>query len=335
MESSDQRARRTERELRGSSDVEDRAALLREQVRTGAGSQAGLELAAKLGDEAAAHALGGRDPEPSPELTDEDLASLLGLSLTRLTLYRGNALTEAGFAGLAELESLEYLSLHETPQLSDASLVHLAKLPRLRHLSASEGQISDAGLETIAGIRTLEELTLINFKAVSDAGFAALGALPALRVLSLSGCDQLGDAGIQGLDPSWPLEQLRLAGCRLLGDASLEHLSQFTRLETLIFGHSETVASSQLSGLRLSSMIMEDLCSLDGVSDAGLGHLATLVDLRDLDLCGCRNVTDAGLATLAPLSRLERLGLGYCKKVTPTARERLREAIGPQLEFVA
>tara|TARA_R110002072_G_scaffold9956_5_gene47255 strand:- start:43 stop:1050 length:1008 start_codon:yes stop_codon:yes gene_type:complete len=334
MESSDQRARRTERERAGSTELEDRAAVLREQVRTGAGSQEGLELGAKLGDEAAALALGEQDSEPPPNLKDEDLASLAGLSLTRLSLYRGEALTDAGFAHLGQLESLEHLHLHETPQLSEASLVHLTKLPRLRTFSASEGEIGDAGFATLASIATLEDLTLINFKAVGDAGVQALGELPALRSLCLSGCDQIGDAGVQALDPSWPLEQLRLSGCRLLGDAALEHLSQFTRLKTLVFGLSQNAANSQIKSLRFASLIMEDLTCLDGVSDAGVKRLAALRDLRELDLCGCRNMTDAGLDALAPLARLEKLGLGYCKKVTPVGRERLRTAIGSQLEFV-
>jgi F-box/leucine-rich repeat protein 14 len=67
-----------------------------------------------------------------------------------------------------------------------------------------------------------------------------------------------------------------------------------------------------------------DLGECPQVTDGGLAHLASLLQLRALNLCKCSQITNVGLAHLADLP-LERLILTGCELVTHPALVHLRK----------
>jgi len=92
---------------------------------------------------------------------------------------------------IAAFPSLSELSLNKTTP-GDVALNALAKT-RLKILQLSDMALTGDSLKTIAAIRSLEQLALINCK-LKDAWLKHLAGLNNLRILSLDNVDIRGDA---------------------------------------------------------------------------------------------------------------------------------------------
>jgi uncharacterized protein YjbI with pentapeptide repeats len=88
-------------------------------------------------------------------------------------------------------------------------------------------QVTDAGLEHLKGLTSLQDLDLTGTQ-VTDAGLEHLKALTSLQVLDLSGT-QVTDAGLEHLKGSTSLWKLNLSGTQV-SDAGLEDLKGLTSL---------------------------------------------------------------------------------------------------------
>lgn len=159
------------------------------------------------------------DPVDDPSSSFEQMFQL---PLTHLDLDRAWHLPDYSLEALREhTHPLTGLSLNGCPKLTDAGIVPLiARLP-LTSLNLNRTKISDACLETLAGM-PLTELDLGQCARASDAGLRHLAGLP-LRTLSLGSCRQLTDAAVAHLR-GLPLSDLNLSNCRLLTDGMLKEL---------------------------------------------------------------------------------------------------------------
>jgi hypothetical protein len=143
-------------------------------------------------------------------VTDRGVAALA--TLPRLTALNigGHRLTDDAFAPFATNDSLRDLS----PPLSrDRAFVHIARIPKLerltnmynrattdgatRHLAghrtltryaAFGTQITDASLQVLAGLPSLEFVELDNLFGITDAGLRVLARAPKIRRLSVDTC---------------------------------------------------------------------------------------------------------------------------------------------------
>jgi tetratricopeptide (TPR) repeat protein len=142
---------------------------------------------------------------------------------------------------------------------TDAVLAHLAKLTTLQDLAVTNCNVTDAGLETLAGFAKLEALSLLACKQISDDGLKHLQGLKNLQELDLNSTS-IGDAGLQHLKGLARLRVLHLFNTKV-SDAGLQTIQAFTDLREL--GLANT-----------------------GITDAGLEDLKTLTRLQKLTLSG-------------------------------------------------
>jgi hypothetical protein len=173
-------------------------------------------------------------------------------------------------------------------------------LGRVVHLKTRSRVLSEKYFAELSVFEHLESLAIVDGNAVTDDALARLAGISTLRSLSFQNTrvhasgkhmlqhlrlDKLtlstGDLG--AIETDWiadldELKQLALHGP--LTDSDLESLAELANLEVL------TIRS-------------------DGITDAGLVHLAGLSNVRVIELY-CP-VTDAGMVHLVPLKRLEHL----------------------------
>ncbi|TWT39479.1 leucine-rich repeat domain-containing protein [Blastopirellula retiformator] len=103
-------------------------------------------------------------------------------NLTQLSLLKVRGIQD--FSAIATASSLKSLAIGEG--FDDASLAELAKLSKLTHLSAGSAAITDAGIDDLAKIKTLREVTL--GPQVTQEGAKRLkGALPKCKITLVNG----------------------------------------------------------------------------------------------------------------------------------------------------
>jgi hypothetical protein len=153
-------------------------------------------------------------------------------------------------------------------------------------------QVSDAGMESVAGLSQLNELWLFGSQ-VTDAGLERLKSLSHLQHLGLSA--RITDSGLAQLKGLSQLNELVLNDTKIT-DAGLEHLKGLNQLKTL-FLIDTRIGDSGLKQLRGLSQLSELRLGGTQVTDAGLEHLKGLSELYWLWLDNTK-VTDAGVKKL-------------------------------------
>ncbi|HEX4129439.1 MAG TPA: hypothetical protein VHZ24_05305 [Pirellulales bacterium] len=138
---------------------------------------------------------------------------------------------DADLQRLTGLEKLHALVLDDRSNtITDAGVQALTDLPALVHLRIRGGEIGDAGLATIAQLKSLEIVNLPHTHA-TDAGLASLGALPNLVQLRL-GSPNITDAGVAELKRFLSLRRVHLIDVPLT-DAGLGVFHDMPNLESL------------------------------------------------------------------------------------------------------
>jgi NACHT domain len=224
-------------------------------------------------------------------------------------------------SGLADLERLEGLRLHNAPRLSSlpplpTSLkrAFLTKLGLwLKDLTAFERcstlevlSVRDCGglseIESLRALSDLRVLLLDDLPALLDV--APIAAAQRLRVLSLRDLPNLAQAPL--LSGCVELVQLALEDSPDVTDVSW--LEPLTQLEALsLAGCSEL---TELPWLELPALRRLHLTGT-GISD--VGWLAGMPDLEELRLGNCVVVTD--LSPLAEVPGLRRLSIANCDRI--------------------
>lgn len=226
---------------------------------------------------------------------------------------------------LRHLDTLELLAIVGSPltpgqtlrpmyTLTDEGLRRLASMKQLRVLRlVNQTEIGAAGLDALAHLPTLEELTVQTCTA-DDEAFSVLSRIPQLRVLRLNACTKVGERTIARIAAIGTLRDLSLAACGHLQEEWLASLGALQRLEALDLG----MIGSRTFFTGLSPVELPEPGS--GITDSVLRALRPMHALRRLDL-SYAGVTSTGLQELItlPLVDLDLTGV----EVRPEDLQRL------------
>jgi F-box/leucine-rich repeat protein 16 len=106
--------------------------------------------------------------------------------------------SDDGFRYVGRSRRLESLILMYCRDTTDVATSHNMGHPSLKKYHAGYTVITDASLEFLSRIRSLEEISFEGCKFITDAGIPFLTTLPHLRELSLGGCPKVTRSGIAG-----------------------------------------------------------------------------------------------------------------------------------------
>jgi hypothetical protein len=247
--------------------------------------------------------------------TDAGLASLAGLDgLFSLNLFRHSPhFSAAGLAGLGRLPRLAVLGL-DGKSCDDEAIAAIATLPALRKLVAQGMVATDAGFAILGNSATLEYLWGRECPNLTGRGFAALATAPALKGLAVS-CRNVDDAALALLREFPALLELLPMD---VNDAGFTHIGRCPALERLWCMYCRDTgdaATEKIAGLRLKSYY----AGSTRITDQSLQLLAGMASLERIEFNNCPGLTDAGIGRLSPLPNLRELVLEGLANVTRRA----------------
>jgi len=128
-------------------------------------------------------------------------------------LYLNNALdnlslTHEDFEAIAELDSLQTLTIMFAPTLSEKDFAELRALRNLRWIRLISTPLTDTALRELKDLPNLGGLH-VQGTAISDAGIETMKAMPHLAVVDLTGTD-ISDKGLDELATITSLRQVLL-----------------------------------------------------------------------------------------------------------------------------
>ena len=103
-----------------------------------------------------------------------------------------------GFRHIGRSRQLESLILMYCRDTTDLATSHIVRMPALKKYHAGYTLITDASLEMLSRIKSLEEISFEGCKFISDAGIPFLTTLPGLREVSIGGCPKVTRSGVKG-----------------------------------------------------------------------------------------------------------------------------------------
>ncbi|KAL1480805.1 hypothetical protein MTO96_050733 [Rhipicephalus appendiculatus] len=253
------------------------------------------------------------------------------------------ALPDIKSLDFSRLPNLEELYLIGCDHITDSSMGFIAsRMPKLRVLDIKECEVSNAGLQKLAGfsedgvlstalgVRALTYLGLEDCALVSDAGLESISlGLVQLSSLDLSMCLSVTDLGLQHVGRMASLKKLSLVSCEDLTGLTIHHLAagrfSLSSLDLAYCNHMDDDAIANIargSGLVTLSALNITACP---ITDVGLSVLAQkLTDLRTLNISECDLVTKDGIAVVAShLRNLRAIHMRYCMGLTNVALKHL------------
>ena len=106
--------------------------------------------------------------------------------------------SDDGFRHIGRSERLESLILMYCRDTTDVATSHLVGLPNLKKYHAGYNLITDASIEMLSRIESLEEISFEGCEFITDAGIPYLTTLPHLREISIGGCPNVTPSGMTG-----------------------------------------------------------------------------------------------------------------------------------------
>lgn len=103
-----------------------------------------------------------------------------------------------GFRHIGRSQQLESLILMYCRETTDVATSYLVGMASLKKYHAGYTLITDASLELLSRIKSLEEISFEGCKFITDAGLPFLTTLPHLRELSIGGCPKVTRSGVTG-----------------------------------------------------------------------------------------------------------------------------------------
>ena len=238
------------------------------------------------------------------QATDQTLADVAALPRFDHLVINDSRLSPAGFKRLAELaENAQSLGFSrywtaEWPRgIGDDDLASFTRLEKLDKLHVDGSPITSAGIEQVARMTNLEELTLKNCPALADADFTPLARLVRLRDLTIWPRPPIGDDA-RPADWSTAANRDQLPW----GDAIARVAARLPELQTLRL--EMPIRHEALQALVESGNLLSLSLELDEVNDESLALVGRLTRLRHLHLRGRGKLSDAGLAHLGNLTGL-------------------------------
>lgn len=206
----------------------------------------------------------------------------------------------------------------EAQPYNDDSLKGIADLP-LENLNLSFTRVTDRGIDTIVGIKTLHRLDLEGLALKPDS-IRKLSKLPELYIISL-GRGPVGDEIFDALSKIQSLEVIRLNACNGVAGKGIAALNELPNLRNL-----------SLSNTRVDYRYMADLdnpavralyLGNTGLEDSDVPFILHLINLRRLAVDN-NPLSGAGLWKLRKLRRLRVLTLSHCPNIGRQDLDRFR-----------
>ncbi|MDZ4836635.1 MAG: protein kinase [Candidatus Melainabacteria bacterium] len=205
-------------------------------------------------------------------VTDDDLAKLVGIPISDITLVGNEQITSAGIKTLSQFP-LQRLTLRNT-NIDDRSIPYINEMKKLYFLDFQGSAITDAGLTQLSPKLNLSLLDLKELGNVTDRGVVyAINSFPNLQLLSISSTG-VSRKCFQQLPKLTQLRNLRAAGVGITDD-EIKVLSNMESLEALDLQSNPLTDQSipyfeKLSKKRLTRLQLE-LCAL--ITPDGLRYM--------------------------------------------------------------
>jgi len=103
-----------------------------------------------------------------------------------------------GFRHIGRCQQLKSLILMYCRDTTNVATSHIVGMPALKKYHAGYTLITDASLEMLSQLKSLEEISFEGCKFITDAGIPFLTTLPRLREISLGGCPKVTRSGVKG-----------------------------------------------------------------------------------------------------------------------------------------
>ncbi len=238
--------------------------------------------------------------------------------------YENMDLTDEGLKYVSKMWNLKRLSLRET-LITDKGVPYIANLP-LSYLDISSTKITDASLDSICKIKTLNELS-INETSIQGLNhkFRLFANLKNLEKLDMSRMG-IKNEQVNDLDKVTSLKVLRIGGNPELNLLGITCFSNMKRLEELSLHRIQHIKGGIKNLLPLKRLKFVDLMYTD-VEDEDLKVLARIRTLEAIGLDETK-ITDNAMRTLASASlpNLTELSIGAKTKVTEKGVDIFRAA---------
>jgi hypothetical protein len=297
------------------------------------------------------------DTDPYDGVFVEHLGHIKSLENVSLTL---TSLEGAWLTPLFQLENIHTLLIEKTggpANLGDdvlARLGQLSRLPKLKSLSLHGFKASDAGLEHLAGIKTLEYFSF--HASVPGHAFAKFDGWTNLKSIRFHG-NTIDDEGLAAICERFPnVESLNLIHASALTDASGVHLRTLSKLKHIFITDGPKMTAAWLENARdlpLESLLVNKgpatppakaiavvrsiptlrRLSIDGsgFNDTDLATLAGATQLTDLTIHGLE-LPDDRLPLLQAFDFLKNLALPRTPKGHPPETEAKLKALLPKVQ---
>ncbi len=143
----------------------------------------------------------------SPEHTDAQLETVIGLTSLQKLELSGSKITSDGLSKLSGLRNLYTLHLTNT-LVDDSGLTSVSSLKNLGILSLTNTKVTDAGIAKLASMDKLERLSL-DGTAITDVGLGTISQMTSLKELTLTRT-KVTDVGADLLKSLKKLEILKI-----------------------------------------------------------------------------------------------------------------------------
>ena len=212
----------------------------------------------------------------------------------------------AFFDHLGHITTLESLNVIST-KANDEWIAPLGKLTNLKTLRfTNNGKLTDAGMETFAGLTNLESFSFVG-TAITGKAYAKCTGWSKVTKVSHRG-SSIDDEGLKQLCEHLPnLESISLAHAKFT-DAGAPNLAKLTKLKGLELG---TKNATPACLKNLVSLPLEYLQLGDGLdAPEGIAAIKAIPTLKRVTLTNCKELDDNGLKLAAALIQLDQLELG-------------------------
>ena len=262
--------------------------------------------------------------EPQQPVVAEDPAAVIAV-LTRKSI--GQQLTNQDLARatkvpsvLAELKSLDA----SRSAVTDEGILLLSQFTGLTQIDLASLQvpINGSGLEGLASLGDLRDLSLSSVKMDSSAGWEHLGKLPQIEKLNLS-FTNITDAGVPTLISMTGLKELNISSTTISDDA----LTQLAKKENLEILRMETTPNINGSGLKAfvkgkQSGLRCLYASGTSLSREGMSHVKKIESLEVFENNEVQ-LTDQLLAELKGATNIKTLAVKH-NRLTTAAGQTIR-----------
>ncbi len=209
----------------------------------------------------------------------------------------------AFFEHLGHITTLESLNVIST-KANDEWIRPLGNLTNLKTLRfTNNGKLTDAGMETFAGLKNLEAFSFVGTQITGRAYAKCTGWTKVTRVSHRG--SKIDDEGLKELCEHLPnVESLSLAHAQFT-DVGAVHLAKLTKLKGIELGtHNATPAALQ----HLLHLPLESIQLGEGFHAAdAFTTVKGIPTLRSLSVTDGSKLTDADLGLIAGITQLESL----------------------------